>query len=248
LRTRNSERTKERILNAAERLFSEQGFDGVSVRDIAATAGVQLALISYYFRNKQGLYRAVFRRRIDAVSNERLTRLQEILGRKRPQPTIEEVLDALARPWVEMREKRSGLHYTRLIAREVADPNENSRGIVKEMLDPIALKFIDAMCKVLPNHRRSEIHWAYHLFIGGLLLILLKEERIERLSGRLCDMRDSERVVREIVGLFARALRNSPKTKQAAISSARKPGGRKASETRNVLGGRGRTAQRRLDQ
>lgn len=247
LRTRNSERTKERILNAAERLFSERGIDGVSVREIAAAAGVQLALISYYFGNKQGLYRAVFRRRIDLISAERLTRLRQILGRKRPQPSIEEVLDALARPWVEMREKRSGLQYTRLIAREVADPNEGSRGIVKEMLDPIALKFVEAMTKVLPHHPRSEIHWAYHLFIGGLLLILLKEERIERLSGRLCDMRDSERVIKEIVGLFARSLRNSPTTKKTAIGADRKPRGRKTNEARNVLGRGRRATLRRAD-
>jgi AcrR family transcriptional regulator len=247
LRTRNSERTKERILNAAERLFSERGIDGVSVREIAAAAGVQLALLSYYFGNKQGLYRAVFRRRIDPISTERLSRLREILARKRPQPTIEEVLDALARPWVELREKRTGLLYTRLIAREVADPNEGDRGIVKEMLDPIALKFIEAMGMVLPNRPRSEIHWAYHFFIGGLLLILLKEERIERLSGRLCDMRDSERVIKEIVGLFARALRNSSKTRKTAIGADRKPRGRKANEARNVLSGRRRAAQRRAD-
>jgi AcrR family transcriptional regulator len=247
LRTRNSERTKERILNAAERLFSQRGIDGVSVRDIAAAAGVQLALISYYFGNKQGLYRAVFRRRIDPISAERLSRLGEILSRRRPQPTIEEVLDALARPWVELREKRGGLHYTRLIAREVADPNEGSRGVVKEMLDPIALKFIEAMGKVLPNRPRSEIHWAYHLFIGGLLLILLKEERIERLSGRLCDMRDSERVIREIVGLFARALRNPSRTKKTAISADRKSRGRKANEARDLFRSRRRTAQRRAD-
>jgi AcrR family transcriptional regulator len=247
LRERNAERTKERILNAAERLFSERGIDGISMRQIASAAGVQLALISYYFRGKEGLYRAVFHRRIDQISRERTSKLRELMARTSPPPTIEEVLDALARPWVELREKRGGLLYTRLVAREVGDPREGSRGIVKDMLDPIALEFIGAMMQVLPNHPRSEIHWAYHFFIGGLLLILLKQERIHRLSGRLCDMTHGEHVIEEIVGLFARALRNSQKTKQAAAGANRKPRGRNANEIRNVLNPRRKSAQRRLD-
>ena len=64
----DGERRRDRILTAAERLFSEAGIDGVSMREIAAEAGVQLALISYYFGTKQELYRAVFRRRIEPVS------------------------------------------------------------------------------------------------------------------------------------------------------------------------------------
>ena len=248
MRARNADLTKERILNAAERLFSERGIDGVSMRQIASAAAVQLALISYYFRSKEGLYRAVFHRRIDPISRERTSKLRDLMARKSPPPTIEEVLDALARPWVELREKRGGMLYTRLVAREVGDPREGSRGIVKDMLDPIALEFIGAMKQVLPNHPRSEIHWAYHFFIGGLLLILLKQERIHRLSGRLCDMTHGEHVIEEIVGLFARALRNSHKGKQAAAGANRKRRGRKSNEARNILGPRRKPAQRRIDQ
>ena len=40
------------------------------MRGIASAAGVQLALLSYYFRSKQGLYRAVFQRRIDPISRD----------------------------------------------------------------------------------------------------------------------------------------------------------------------------------
>jgi AcrR family transcriptional regulator len=244
---RNAELTQERILNAAERLFSERGIDGVSLREIAASAGVQLALISYYFRSKEGLYRAVFRRRIQPISAERTTKLRALMARKNPPARIEEVLDALARPWVELRDKRGGLLYTRLIAREVGDPREGSRGIVREMLDPIAHEFIAALEKLLPNHPKAEIHWTYHFFIGGLLIVLLKQERIDRLSGRICDMSHGEHVIEEIVGLFARALRNSRRTRKAAAGASRKPRGRKGNEARNVLGPRRKSAQRRAD-
>src|SRR5262249_23251780 len=48
-----------KILAAAERLFAEHGFDGVGIRQIAAAAGVNGAMIHYYFGNKKRLYRAI---------------------------------------------------------------------------------------------------------------------------------------------------------------------------------------------
>src|SRR5690625_929357 len=47
--------TKERVVNAATALFFQKGFDGTSVRDIAQKASVNVSLISYYFKGKQGL-------------------------------------------------------------------------------------------------------------------------------------------------------------------------------------------------
>lgn len=202
----NSERSKERILNAAERLFSARGIDGVSVRKIAVAARVQLALLTYYFGTKEGLYRAVFQRRIEPISAARRARLAAILARKKPKPHIAELLDALARPWVVLRRHRWGAHYTRLIAREVSDPAENRRGIVKDLLDPIAREFMAAMEVALPGLPRARIHWAYHFFIGALLTLLLHPARPKRLSGELCKVEDDEAVLQEIIGFFTAAL------------------------------------------
>ena len=206
LPTAKSARTKERILRVAERLFAEHGYDGVSMRALAAGAGVQLALLSYYFGNKLGVYRAVFERRIDPLSAQRRAALRLVMERQHPPPSITDVLDALARPWVELRGQRGGEHYSRLIAREVGDPQESRRGIVADMLDPIAAEFIEAMEQALPDHPRAKVHWAYHFFIGALLLILANPARAQRLSGKLCRFDDSEALISEIVGFFAANL------------------------------------------
>lgn len=220
-----SERTKERILHAAERLFAEHDFDGVSLRRIASAAGVQLALLGYHFATKEGLYRAVFRRRIEPIAAERRRKLHAVMERLDPPATVEEVLDALARPWVEFRDRRGGSHYARLIAREVGDPREARRGIVRDMLDPIAREFIAAMERTLPGRPRAQVHWGYHFFIGALLLLMLKPERPRRLSGKLCDIADGEAVSREIVQFFARALRAG----QTGTPQQRPSGGRRKS-------------------
>jgi AcrR family transcriptional regulator len=54
----NAEQTKRRILHAASGLFADHGFDGTSVRQIAAGAGVSLGMIRHYFGSKEGLYRS----------------------------------------------------------------------------------------------------------------------------------------------------------------------------------------------
>ena len=89
----------------------------------------------------------------------------------------------------------------------------------------MARHFIAAMEKVLPGLPRSEIHWGYHFFIGALLLILMSTERTQRLSGRLCDMRNSQEVIGEIVSFFSCALRNAPR--RSARAGKRKTTGRK---------------------
>ena len=182
------------------------------MRRIAAAAGVQLALLTYYFHSKLGLYRAVFQRRIEPISAQRRELLNRVLRRVEPPPSIEEILDALARPWVELRDQPGGQHYSRLIAREAGDPRESSRGIVKELLDPIAVEFLAAMERALPGHSRSEIHWAYYFFIGALLLILANPARMKRLSGDLCNVEDSQALIAAIVGFSVKAFRDRPGT------------------------------------
>jgi TetR/AcrR family transcriptional regulator len=61
-RQRDAERTRERILDAATREFSARGYAGARVASIAARAGVNQQLISYYFGGKQGLFDALTQR------------------------------------------------------------------------------------------------------------------------------------------------------------------------------------------
>ena len=199
--------TRERILATAERLFAAYGYDGVSVRQIGTEAEAQIALINYHFGTKEMLYRAVFQHRITPVNERRREALAQAMARPGSRPSIEAVLDALARPWIEMRGTGEGRHYTRLIAREAIDPREAERGIVRDLLDPIAVEFIAAMEQALPDTPRSEVHWAYHIFISTLLHILTNPGRVARLSGGLVDPTSDDATVDRLVRFVARSLR-----------------------------------------
>src|SRR5579875_3123489 len=65
---------RDRLLKAAERLFAERGFDGVSVREIATAAEVNSASVAYYFRSKEGLLSEVYRRHCEPMNEERSRR------------------------------------------------------------------------------------------------------------------------------------------------------------------------------
>lgn len=60
---------KDHILDVAERIFSEMGFDGASTRLISGEAGVNMAMLNYYFGSKEGLFLAVFDRKISSFQN-----------------------------------------------------------------------------------------------------------------------------------------------------------------------------------
>ena len=85
--------TKERILDAAEKLFGMNGFEATSLRDITAEAGVNLAAVNYHFHSKDSLIDATIERRIEPVNRKRLE-LLEALG---PGPTLEGILAARLR-------------------------------------------------------------------------------------------------------------------------------------------------------
>lgn len=59
--------SKGRLLNAAIQLFAEHGYEGVSIRRLAETAGVNSALISYHFHGKNGLYRSILEKQAHKI-------------------------------------------------------------------------------------------------------------------------------------------------------------------------------------
>src|SRR3954471_23137020 len=70
--------TRTRILNAAEELFMQHGFEGTSMRQLTAKAGANLAAVNYHFGSKNALVEAVFRRRLDPMNSARIAELERL--------------------------------------------------------------------------------------------------------------------------------------------------------------------------
>ena len=98
------------IINTAETLFARQGFDGTSVRDIAAEAGVNVAMISYYFGSKEKLMEAIFEKRMLQIMLKTETLIQD------EQRTNIEKVNILIDDYVDKFIERQGFH--RIMMRE----------------------------------------------------------------------------------------------------------------------------------
>src|SRR3954463_7579153 len=86
--------TRATILDAAEDLFSKHGFYGVTIREVAREAGVDTALVHYYFGAKRELFDAVFIRRAEVWNNDRVDAINRYVETMGPAATLEGLLEA----------------------------------------------------------------------------------------------------------------------------------------------------------
>jgi AcrR family transcriptional regulator len=171
------------ILRAAEKLFAQHGYDAVSLRQIAAEAGVPLALLDYHFGRKQALIDAIFDRWQGTVA-ERLAQLQAIdLAAPDRTRTLRAIVEAFVTPVLRLRRSPEGEFYGALVARELNRRTPAMRRIVRKHFDPMAHAFIDAMARVMPHATRAQVAWCYQFALGALIHHSI-DERVERLSRR----------------------------------------------------------------
>src|SRR4051795_12847023 len=91
--------TKEKILDTAEALFMEHGFEATSLRAITTAAAVNLAAVNYHFGSKEELFQMVLTRRLDPMNQERLALLTAYEQRVAPHPlSCEKIMSAMFIP------------------------------------------------------------------------------------------------------------------------------------------------------
>lgn len=176
-RSEPSRRT--RIVVEAGRLFGAKGYHGVSMRQIAEAAGVQLSLIVYHFSTKENLYRSVFDY-FHEIFEARIELLRKITDFSSPD-AVRGIVEAFVRPAQEVQASEEGRIYSLLVLREATDPEQEERGIIRDYYDPMASQFIAALEKALPSKPREEIVHAY-LFAVSALVMSIFESRVGRLS------------------------------------------------------------------
>lgn len=171
---------KENILLAAERLFAARGYHGVAIRDIAEEAGVQFALIGYYYGNKQELYHHIFHAR-SGYLNERLELLAKITQKAPSRQALNDIVEAFVGPVLKLAAHPDGRHFLRLISRGMTDQLAEDETVIRDLFDPLAHAFIDALASVQSHVSRGTVAWCYQFALGALLHHVT-DRRIERLS------------------------------------------------------------------
>ena len=180
--------TRDRILDAAETLFAQDGYAGVSVRQIMSQAGADVSLAYYHFKSKRDLFDQVMLRRAEHLNDIRLEAL-EAVEKRHPDdaPTVEEIIGAFTNPLLDLlaTDHEEWKHYFRLVA-QINNSPEWGGELMTRYFDPLVRRFIEALRKALPGCSDQDLYWSYHFLSGALTLTFAETGRIDNLSGGAC--------------------------------------------------------------
>lgn len=172
---RQASDTKLRILDAAEDLYIEFGYEAMSLRQITSRAEVNLAAVNYHFGSKETLLQAMLSRRLDRLNEERLALLTRAEATwPSPQLTCEHVLGAMFIPALAISHHRDigGPAFLRLLGRVYADPSPFIRDYLQRHYAPVFERFFEAFAHALPELPRQELGWRLHFALQALSGVL----------------------------------------------------------------------------
>lgn len=181
------------LMESAIRIFSRDGYEGASLRDIAAHAGVPLSTIHLYFGSKLDLYVAVEQKAWAEVDRERSTLLHDALTRAGSEPApLSDLIHALALPVVKRALGTSEGDMARifLIRSRVSQSRNIGDAPLLSIADRSVVRWIDAMTRICPTLTRQDVVWAFSFCVGLIYSWQLIDHRYDRLIGQ-----DSERTV-----------------------------------------------------
>ncbi len=195
---------KQVILDAAEGLFARHGFYGVTTRQVAAEAGVDTALIHYYFGAKRELFDAVFLRRAEILNQERSDSMAAYEAAHPGAMTAEGVIAAFIDPLVE-RSINGGpgwKNYFALVAQVNNTPAWGGE-TMHRFFDPVVHQLVDTLKRAMPEADLADLYWCYQFLTGSMMLALSETGRIDQLSDGLCHSNDLEAVRKRLYAYCA---------------------------------------------
>jgi AcrR family transcriptional regulator len=157
--------TKQKILDAAERLVAEQGYAATSLRQIIAEAGVNLAAVHYHFGSKEELLDGLVMRKVGPVNERRLELLDRYAAEAGGGPIpVTRILDAFLSPMGEVAERNP--QFVRVMGRVVVE------GLLARVLEKnfqtVQARFVGALRQSLPELGEDEFRARVQFMIGVL--------------------------------------------------------------------------------
>ena len=202
--------TPDRILQAAERLFSERGIDAVSLREITAAADVNIAAVHYHFGSKLAVLEKIFERRAAPIAEQRLKLLADVKRNAAGRPSVEDVLRAFLRPALDTAATSAGGHaFTLLRARMVFEPSNLRRQLLGKFFDDSTKTFIETLATALPGVSRRKLHWGLHFLLGSMVYTMAAPRRVESIVGGSLDTSNTAAALEELVRFAAAGLRGT---------------------------------------
>lgn len=180
-RTRASGDTSERLLDSAEQLFAEHGFDGIGMRELAAAARVNLGAATYYFGSKKALYIAVFMRRFQPSNAEQLSRLHQAQAEVGDNALpVARIVDCVVRPIYALGIAHPS--FSALLTRNVMAPPEFMHAALLREFGPTLQAYAEALHRALPRIPVRQLRGRLMFAMGSLLTFSAQMGRLVALD------------------------------------------------------------------
>src|SRR6185312_14211939 len=204
--------TKTRILDAAEHLFTQHGFEATSLRQLTTAAGVNLAAVNYHYGSKEVLFQAVLTRRLDPMNQERIE-LLEALEREsagKP-PSCEKVIFTMLSPALRLArdERRGGKNFLRVLGRAYADPAPFVRHFLHAQYAGMIVRYKEAFLRALPHLSKQELTWRLHFVMGALSYTLAGTDS-HKLFQQMGGSDDDELLLQRLAPFLVAGLKAPP--------------------------------------
>jgi AcrR family transcriptional regulator len=198
----------DRLLDAAEKLFSEHGFEGTSVRDIASTAGCNIAAVNYYFGGKDKLYTEVWRRQLVQMRDARLQAIEQVMSASGGKPALEDLLRSYANAFVGLfRDENRSRRFMNLMAREMIDQHVPVNLLIDEVVKPTLGAMRGALLKACPGLEESRIPLLIVFLAGQLMHVVHIKAMFEQVESTEMLAFDLNEAVDHIVKFSAAGIR-----------------------------------------
>lgn len=199
---------QDRLVEAAEELFCQRGYNETSVREIAAIAGCNVAAVNYYFGGKDNLYREVWRRRLASMRQTRLASIEKVMSAS-TEPQLEDLLRSYAISFMEpLNNGSSRSWFVNLMAREMIDPHLPRDMYLKEMVAPVVDALSKALLQLCPWLEQSNVSLVIFSIVGQLLMhMVFVKEMFEQSDNSDLPKIDLDTIVDHVVVFSAAGIR-----------------------------------------
>lgn len=197
---RSSEDTRSGILDQAERMFADGGYEASSLRDIAARAGVQAAVVSYHFGSKEELFDAVVGRRISVLNAQRAHSLEQALQQhgRRPVP-VPLLVHCYVAPFIEATSHGDAgwRHFAALMGRLANSPR--GADVIERHSDGMASSYLQAFARAMPDLPADSLVDGFLYMVSAMLFVSAGTGRWERLLDRPPTARAPQEILARLV-------------------------------------------------
>ena len=215
---RDARDTKDQILDAAERLFADEGFGATSLRRILGDIGLNPAAIHYHFGGKDEVVEALFERRLGPLNAERLQRFEALERGTGAAPSVAHIVDAFISPALALAARgEEGERFLRFVGRYLHESGEAASARLRRIFEPVVRRFVGLLSRALPELQGEALAWRVHFLVGAMFHSMTCRGHVSWLCGGATGV-SLERAREELIA-FADAGLAAPVSRATEVRS-----------------------------